>query len=97
MADGGPSIAEVIGEIRRQLEQAKVDGERSSLRFDVGSAELTFTVGVDNRLSQGVDQAQVILDHRGGWRPAAPARPAIPGPADEDPAAYGAGQLISGR
>jgi hypothetical protein len=47
VADEGPSIAEVIGEMRRQLEQAKADGERSSLRFDVGSVELTFTVGVD--------------------------------------------------
>jgi Trypsin-co-occurring domain 2 len=53
MADEGPSIAEVIGEVRRQLELAKADGERSSLRFDVGSVELTFTVGVDKTNAVG--------------------------------------------
>jgi hypothetical protein len=53
MADEGPSIAEVIGQVRRQLELAKADRERSSLRFDVGSVELTFTVGVDKTNAVG--------------------------------------------
>ena len=53
MADEGPSIAEVIGEVRRQLEQAKADGETSSLRPDVGSVELTFAVGVDKTSAVG--------------------------------------------
>lgn len=46
MADGGPSIADVIGEVRRQLEQARAEGESSSLRFDIGPVELSFEVAV---------------------------------------------------
>jgi hypothetical protein len=53
MADEDPSIADVIGEVRRQLEQARAEGEKSSLRFDVGPVELTFTVAVEKKNGVG--------------------------------------------
>jgi hypothetical protein len=53
LPDDGLSLAEAIGEIRKQLEQAKAEGAASSLKFEIGPVQLTFTVEVTKSTSGG--------------------------------------------
>ena len=42
-------LAEVIGELRRELQQAMHAGEGEPLRFELGPVELEATVAVEKR------------------------------------------------
>jgi hypothetical protein len=46
-------LAEVIGELRRELEQAMREGEGERLRFEVGPVELEATVAVEKGAGTG--------------------------------------------
>ncbi len=61
------SIAEVIGEVRRQLEQAVAEGADSSLKFEVGPVKLTFTVQVE-KTTGGEGAVQVWILQVGAKR-----------------------------
>jgi hypothetical protein len=57
-------LAEVIGELRRELQAAMNDGEGEQLRFELGPVELEATVAVE-KAGGGQDQGPV-LGHRAG-------------------------------
>jgi hypothetical protein len=46
-------LAEVIGELRRELQQAMHAGEREPLRFELGPVELEATVAVEKGAGGG--------------------------------------------
>lgn len=65
-------LSDVIGELRRELQQAMYTGEGEPLRFELGPVELEATVAVEKGGGGGAKVRFWVIELGGTPRPARP-------------------------
>ncbi|XVU23369.1 trypco2 family protein [Actinoplanes sp. CA-054009] len=60
--DDAVELADVISQIRRDLSQAMWSGERSDVRFEAETVELTLTIGVERNTKPGGKVKLVVFE-----------------------------------